>query len=135
MAWDLKMRNFAVRRLVVCGLSVLLGSHAQAELKFEITDFVGQRAPIAIVPFGWEGESPDTPFDVAGVIEARGCERFEKIATALEEGELKDFYRRISQAEAQHTGLFLRLANNYFPAETVEGRCCQLLDIEAVPSM
>jgi len=70
MAWDLKMRNFAVRRLVVCGLGVLLGSHAQAELKFEITDFVGQRAPIAIVPFGWEGESPDTPFDVAGVIEA-----------------------------------------------------------------
>lgn len=68
---------------------------------------------------------------IAGVVEARGCERFDKIATALDEGELKDFYRRITQAEAQHTGLFLRLAKTYFPAASVESRTDQLLDIEA----
>ena len=69
---------------------------------------------------------------IAGVVEARGCERFDMIATALGEGELKNFYRRITQAEAQHTGLFLRLAKTYFPAATVEARIDQLLDREAV---
>ena len=68
---------------------------------------------------------------VAGVIEARGCERFDKIATALKEGELKDFYRRFTRAEAQHTSLFLQLAKTYFPTGTVEDRYHQLLDREA----
>ncbi|MEE9264424.1 MAG: tRNA-(ms[2]io[6]A)-hydroxylase [Vicinamibacteria bacterium] len=68
---------------------------------------------------------------VAGVIEARGCERFDKIATALKEGELKDFYRRFTRAEAQHTSLFLQLAKTYFPTATVEDRYHQLLDREA----
>ena len=68
---------------------------------------------------------------VAGVVEGRGCERFDKIATALGEGELKEFYRRLTRAEAQHTSLFLRLAKTYFPAATVEARSDQLLDREA----
>ena len=70
MAWDLKMRNVVVRRLAAFGLCALLGGQVQAELKFEITDFVGQRAPIAIVPFGWEGETENAPFDIAAVIKA-----------------------------------------------------------------
>lgn len=70
MAWDLKMRNSVVRRFIVFGLCALLGAQAQAQLKFEITDFVGQRAPIAVVPFGWEGETADAPFDIAAVITA-----------------------------------------------------------------
>jgi TolB protein len=70
MALDLNMRNYVVRRFVALGLCVLLGTGAQAQLKFEITDFVGQRAPVAIVPFGWEGETGGAPFDIASVIEA-----------------------------------------------------------------
>ena len=70
MAWDLKMRNSVVRRFIVFGLCALLGAQAQAQLKFEITDFVGQRAPIAVVPFGWEGETADAPFEIAAVITA-----------------------------------------------------------------
>ena len=70
MAWDLKMRNVVVRRLIVFALCVFLGGQVHAELKFEITDFVGQRAPIAIVPFGWEGDMQNAPFDIAAVITA-----------------------------------------------------------------
>ena len=64
------MRKHPVRRLGVFGLCVLLGGQAHAQLKFEITDFVGKRAPVAIVPFGWEGDADEAPFDIAAVIEA-----------------------------------------------------------------
>ncbi|MCP3985833.1 MAG: tRNA-(ms[2]io[6]A)-hydroxylase [bacterium] len=67
---------------------------------------------------------------LAGIIEARGCERFGKIAAALEAGELKEFYRRITRDEAQHVSLFLRLAETYFPAAAVQERHGQLLDRE-----
>ncbi len=70
MAWDLKMRNLVVRRLVVFGLCAVLGGQVQAELKFEITDFVGKRAPVAVVPFGWEGDAENAPFDISAVITA-----------------------------------------------------------------
>ncbi|MCH8301129.1 MAG: Tol-Pal system beta propeller repeat protein TolB, partial [Proteobacteria bacterium] len=64
------MRNFVVRRLVVFGLCAVLGGQVQAELKFEITDFVGKRAPVAVVPFGWEGDAENAPFDISAVITA-----------------------------------------------------------------
>lgn len=70
MSWDLKMRQLAVRRFVVLGLCVLLSGAAQAQLKFEITNFVGQRAPIAVVPFGWESDSLEDSFDIAAIIKA-----------------------------------------------------------------
>ncbi len=70
MAWDLKMRNLVVRRLVVFGLCAVLGGQVQAELKFEITDFVGKRTPVAVVPFGWEGDAENAPFDISAVITA-----------------------------------------------------------------
>jgi TolB protein len=44
------------------------GAHAQ--LEFEITDFVGKRTPIAVVPFGWEGDGAEAPYDIDGVIAA-----------------------------------------------------------------
>ncbi|MCH7815952.1 MAG: Tol-Pal system beta propeller repeat protein TolB [Proteobacteria bacterium] len=64
------MGNFVVRRLVVFGICAVLGGQVQAELKFEITDFVGKRAPVAVVPFGWEGEAENAPFDISAVITA-----------------------------------------------------------------
>ena len=47
----------------------------RAQLEFDITDFVGKRTPIAIVPFGWvplprEGEDAEAPFDIDDVITA-----------------------------------------------------------------
>jgi TolB protein len=63
------MKDLLVRWLLVCAL-VLLTGRADAQLEFEITDFVGKRTPIAVVPFGWEGEEPGAPYDIDDVIAA-----------------------------------------------------------------
>jgi tRNA 2-(methylsulfanyl)-N6-isopentenyladenosine37 hydroxylase len=68
---------------------------------------------------------------VAGVVEARGCERFGLVARALEPGPLKDFYNSIATSEARHRGLFVELAREYFDREYVEARLDELLDVEA----
>jgi len=68
---------------------------------------------------------------VAGIVEARGCERFGLVADALEPGKLRDFYRQIARQEAQHHGVFYRLARLYFPSEEVDSRQATLLDREA----
>jgi tRNA-(ms[2]io[6]A)-hydroxylase len=68
---------------------------------------------------------------VAGIIEARGAERFGLVADALPEGRLRRFYRSITQSEEGHEALFIELAELYFdPAET-RLRLDELLDIEA----
>jgi len=68
---------------------------------------------------------------VAGILEARGCERFGLIASALPPGPLKDFYRDITRSEARHQGLFVRLALLYFDPGPVEARLEELLEAEA----
>lgn len=45
----------------------LLGSYAQAELVIDVQG-VARPTPVAIVPFGWEGNAPDMPLDVTEVI-------------------------------------------------------------------
>ena len=51
---------------------------------------------------------------LAGIVEARGCERFGMIAEALSEGRLKSFYRQIEDSESRHRELFYGLACEYF---------------------
>ena len=68
---------------------------------------------------------------VAGIVEARGCERFGQVAEALEPGKLRDFYREIARSESQHHGVFYRLARRYFDSAEVEARQSALLDREA----
>ena len=68
---------------------------------------------------------------VAGIVEARGCERFGLVAEALPPGELKDFYLEITRSEARHHGLFTRLARELFEAGEVEARLAELLAAEA----
>ncbi len=62
---------FSLARAV--GLSLLLfvlaAMPVRAQLVVEITRGDVQAVPIAVVPFGWEGTG-ETPFDLAGVIEA-----------------------------------------------------------------
>ena len=67
----------------------------------------------------------------AGVIEARGAERFGLIANALPEGELKTFYRSLTRSENRHFELFLDLASEYFPAETINTRWQEILVFES----
>ncbi len=68
---------------------------------------------------------------IAGIIEARGCERFGLVAEALEAGPLKNFYTAITESEARHHELFVELAYNYFDKEVVNQRLDELLDFEA----
>ena len=46
------MKDLLVRWLVVSVLLVTFAGKADAQLEIEITDFVGKRTPVAIVPFG-----------------------------------------------------------------------------------
>lgn len=68
---------------------------------------------------------------IAGIIEARGCERFGLVAEGLEPGKLKSFYHTIAESEAKHETLFIDLAKLYFDDEVVEARLDELLDEEA----
>jgi tRNA 2-(methylsulfanyl)-N6-isopentenyladenosine37 hydroxylase len=67
----------------------------------------------------------------ASIIEARGAERFALVAAALGPGPLKKFYQSIARSEERHYELFLDLAKQYLPANMIEQRWDELLDIEA----
>jgi len=68
---------------------------------------------------------------IAGIAEARGCERFERIARALPDAKLAAFYSNLSQSEARHADLFVRIANLYFEPKQVSQRLETLLIDEA----
>ena len=72
---------------------------------------------------------------VAGVVEARGCERFALIAAALDaagrDAELAAFYAKLTASEARHRDLFVELAELYFDKDTVGRRLSEWLDDEA----
>ena len=69
---------------------------------------------------------------IAGIIEARGAERFGLIANALPEGTLKKFYQSITKSEDRHHELFIELAQHYFSLEDIQTRLDQLLNEEAL---
>ena len=58
------MRRYLI---AICLFSMFLADAAQAELDIVITGGI-KRRPIAVVPFGWEGNSQNTPSDVAEII-------------------------------------------------------------------
>ena len=68
---------------------------------------------------------------VAGVIEARGYERFSLVAYALPDGKDKDLYMTIAKSEEKHKNLFIELAYEYFDKDSVDARLEVILDIEA----
>jgi len=70
---------------------------------------------------------------VAGIVEARGCERLFMVAEALEAqgSALAGPYLDLARAEARHHGLFFRLARACFADEVIDERASALLDYEA----
>lgn len=68
---------------------------------------------------------------VAGVIEARGHERFSLVAEALEPGKEKEFYVAIAKSEEKHKNLFVELAYEYFEKKEVDERLEEILIAEA----
>ena len=68
---------------------------------------------------------------VAGLVEARGTERFNMIAQRCLEPRLKQFYHQLALSEARHQQMFLDLALHYLPKDTVAARLAHLQVIEA----
>lgn len=68
---------------------------------------------------------------VAGVVEARGCERLRLVATADLEPDLRELYEDLGRAEARHHALFFRLAREIAPQAEVQRRADELLTLEA----
>ena len=68
---------------------------------------------------------------IAGLIEARSCERFKLLSKRLSDPELAQFYARLMASEANHYTLFLRLARQYGPREEVDRKWEALLAFEA----
>jgi tRNA 2-(methylsulfanyl)-N6-isopentenyladenosine37 hydroxylase len=70
---------------------------------------------------------------VAGIVEARGFERLQLVANALDDAqaELKQVYLDLARAESRHHALFFRLARFYFSQDRIEERAGGLLDYEA----
>ena len=68
---------------------------------------------------------------VSGVIEARGCERFYIVGEAHPDKEMSEFYKRLAREEAGHYTIFVKLAKQYFPADEVDRRLDEWLDLES----
>ncbi len=68
---------------------------------------------------------------VAGLIEARSCERFRLLSLYLEDPVMRKFYHGFMVSEAGHYRLFLDLARTYFPVDEVQRRWDGWLAFEA----
>ena len=68
---------------------------------------------------------------VAGLIEARSCERFRLLSLNIKEEELRGFYHSFMVSEAGHYVLFLDLARSFFGKEKTEARWQEYLEHEA----
>ena len=68
---------------------------------------------------------------VAGLIEARSCERFQALANHVDDAELATFYRSLFEAEARHHATYTRLAMDFAPEQEVMRRLDELAALEA----
>lgn len=68
---------------------------------------------------------------VAGLIEARSCERFSLLGEHVKDPELRDFYRGLFESEARHHATYVRLAAAFAPEEEVRQRLEELALAEA----
>ncbi len=68
---------------------------------------------------------------VAGVVEARGTERFSLIASHCPDSKLKQFYQQLAISESRHQQMFLDLAIHYLPVDEVHKRLLHLQHVEA----
>lgn len=63
------------------------------------------------------------------IIEARSCERFEKLAPHLDD-ELNKFYASLLKSEARHYQDYLKLAEQAAGADDISSRVSELLELE-----
>lgn len=68
---------------------------------------------------------------VAGLIEARSCERFHVLAQHVKDEELAAFYGGLFESEARHHTTYTRLAKHFAPEDVVMSRLDELAALEA----
>jgi tRNA-(ms[2]io[6]A)-hydroxylase len=68
---------------------------------------------------------------VAGLSEARSCERFAVLGDHVADAELRDFYRGLFESEARHHATYVRLAGDFAPEDEVRQRLQWLAAEEA----
>lgn len=68
---------------------------------------------------------------VAGLIEARSCERFGLLRDRLTDRELADFYGSLFESEARHHSAYVRLAKQFQVEDAVHNRLVELAAAEA----
>lgn len=68
---------------------------------------------------------------IASALETRGAERFRLVAEALEDPDLKKFYKMLWISEAKHGHIFVKMALNYFPEQQVYDRLETWMEREA----
>ena len=68
---------------------------------------------------------------IAGLIEARSCERFKVFSENMEDEELSKFYFDLMASEANHYATFLNFARKYQDKEIVNKKWKGLLEYEA----
>ncbi|MBC7889490.1 MAG: tRNA-(ms[2]io[6]A)-hydroxylase [Ferruginibacter sp.] len=87
-----------------------------------------------LIEFQLKGGSPDDRLLdhllTMALIEARSCERFKRLSEGLDDGYMRNFYRRFMESEAGHYTLFIELAETYMPKDKVRKRWNQWLEYE-----
>lgn len=68
---------------------------------------------------------------VAGLIEARSCERFDLLSKHVDDPELSEFYHELFESEARHYTSYVRMAKMYGSEKAVMARLHHLADREA----
>src|SRR6185295_3151346 len=68
---------------------------------------------------------------VAGIIEARSCERFHVLSRHVQDQELAEFYASLFESEARHHTTYTRLAKHFAPEDVVMARLDELATAEA----
>ena len=63
---------------------------------------------------------------LASIVECRGAERFKLISEALEDPDLKKFYKMLWISEAKHGNIFVKMALNYWEKQDVYDRLEEL---------
>src|SRR5688572_20732744 len=67
---------------------------------------------------------------VAGLIEARSCERFGLLRDRLSDQELAQFYGNLFESEARHHSTYVRLAGHFMDEDVVRRRLSELARAE-----
>jgi tRNA-(ms[2]io[6]A)-hydroxylase len=68
---------------------------------------------------------------VAGLIEARSCERFDLLRKHVQDAELAAFYDGLFESEARHHSTYVRLAKQFGTDDEVHARLGELAAAEA----